>query len=143
MAENVNPDTGEITDVDETRAADGTRRYPAATTLTDMIHMLGDGQFNRDSADKLSEFAEAIEEMGCDAGKKVKGKITLTIDVEREHDGVYFFTPALVTKLPTEKGERTIGWVTEDNKFSPNRPRQGQLFGTIREVTIDQDVRRI
>lgn len=129
-------------DIDETKAADGTRRYPSVTTLTDLIHMLNDGTFNQDCSDKLGTFAADMEELGVDTGRKVKGKITLAIEVEREADGVYFFTPALALKLPPEKVGRTIGWVTPDNHFTPNKPGQGNLFGTVREITIEaRDVR--
>mgnify|MGYP001388108977 CR=1 FL=1 len=111
----------------EIQAADGGARYPAVTTMTDLIHMLGDGQFNADCAPKLKVFAEEMECIGCDTGKKVKGKITLSIEVEREHDGVYFFTPQIKTALPPENHGRTIGWVTEDNRF-PEQAAPGQPF---------------
>lgn len=129
-------------DVNEERAADGGRRYPAATTLTDLVFMLNDGTFNHDCAAKLQGFSADMEERGIDTGKKVKGKITLTIEVEREHDGVYFFTPSIAFKLPPENVARTIGWVTEDNRFTPNKPGQGNLFGTVREVTVEPRIVR-
>lgn len=127
--------------LDEEQAADGGKRYPAVTTMTDLILMLNDGQFNADCAPKLKAFAEDMESLGCDTGKKVKGKITLTIEVEREHDGVYFFTPQIKTALPPESHGRTIGWVTDDNRFTPNKPRQGHLFGTMRDVTPAREIR--
>lgn len=139
MMEHIDPESGEIF---ETRAADGGRRYPAATTLTDFVFMLNDGAFNQDAADKLKALAEGLEELGCDTGKKVKGKLTLTVEVERESDGVYFFTPQLAVKLPPEKVQRTIGWVTDDNRFTPNRPGQGNLFGTVREIAAEPRVVR-
>lgn len=137
----IDAETGEI--LDGTAAADGGKRYPAVRCLTDLIHMLNDGQFNSDCADKLADFASDMEELGCDTGKKVKGKLTLTIDIEREHDGVYFFTPQMTLKLPPEKHSRTIGWVTGDNLFTPNKPNQGNLFGTVREVTAARTVREV
>lgn len=121
--------------VDETRAADGTQRYPAVTTLTDLILMLRDGQFNHDVADEIRDFSEQMEVRGCETERKVKGKITLTIEVERETDGIYFFTPDLTFKLPKVPHGRTIGWVTADNAFTPNKPHQGNLFGTMRDVS--------
>ena len=131
------PVTGEVI---ETIAADGGRRYPAVTTLTDLVLMLSDGQFNADCAHDLQQFAEGLECLGNDTGKKQKGKITLTVEVEREYDGIYFFTPSLTLKLPQEKGARTIGYLTPDNRFTPNRPNQGNLFGTIRDVTPSRRV---
>lgn len=132
-------ETGEI--LDGTLAADGRRRHPAVSTLTDLVNMLNDGQFNHDCSKQLGDLAEALEEIGCDTGKKVKGKLTLTIDIEREADGIYFFTPCLKTKTPDAKMPRTIGWVTGENKFTPNRPNQGNLFGSIRDVSVQRDVK--
>lgn len=129
--------------VDETKAADGSSRYPAVTQLTDLIFMLNDGQFNADCADKLKTFAADLEERGIEDGKKVKGKITLTIEVDREHDGVYFFTPDIKLATPREKHGRTIGWVTPENRFTPNKPNQGNLFGTVRDVTPTRTVRDV
>lgn len=140
MTENSTAATGVI---DETSAADGTRRYPSVTQLTDLIFMLNDGAFNADCADKLKHFAEELEERGIEDGKKVKGKITLTIEVDREHDGVYFFTPDIKLSTPREKHGRTIGWVTPDNRFTPNKPNQGNLFGTVRDVTPTRTVRDV
>ncbi|SKB32702.1 hypothetical protein [Sphingopyxis flava] len=132
------PETGEIL---ETRAADGGKRYPSVTTLTDLVHMLNDGQFNADCAHELQAMTEKMEQLGIDTGGKIKGKIVLTIDVERQHDGLYFFTPDLAIKLPKEKAPRTIGWATDDNRFTPNKPNQGNLFGTIRDVNSTREVR--
>jgi hypothetical protein len=129
----VPPDDAEF----ETRAADGRKRYPAAHTLTDLVFMLQDGAFNQDAGDKLAKFAATMEHLGCDSGKMVKGKITLAIEVNREADGIYFFTPLLTTKLPPEKGQRTIAWVDRDNHFTPNQPGQANLFGTVREVKAE------
>lgn len=144
MTEQQDADTGQFFASYEESAADGGRRYPQVTTLTDLVFMLNDGAFNQTAADKLGEFAAAMEELGCDTGKKVKGQIKLVIDVEREADGgIYFFTPALTTKLPPERNGRTIGWVTKDNHFTPNQPNQGNLFGTVREVGVTRDVRSI
>lgn len=126
------PATGEII---ETQAADGGQRYPSVTTLTDLINMMNDGQFNYDCADPIAKMAEEMEEIGVDTGAKVKGKLVLTVEVERSSDGIYFFTPAIDVKLPKPKGKRTIGWVTGDNRFTPNKPNQGNLFGTIRDVS--------
>lgn len=127
----------------ELKAADGGARYPAVTQLTDLIFMLNDGEFNAACAEKLKTFATDLEEIGCDTGKKVKGRIAVTIEVEREADGIYFFTPQIKLTTPTEKHGRTIGWVTEDNRFTPNKPRQGNLFGTVREVTPSRVVRDV
>lgn len=143
MSEQQQAGTGQLSASFEENAADGSRRFPQVTTLTDLIFMLNDGAFNQDSVDDLAPFAAAMEELGCDTGKKVKGKVTLTIEVEREADGIYFFTPTMATKLPPKKNQRTIGWVTKDNHFTPNQPNQGNLFGTMRDVSAARETRGI
>lgn len=137
-AEEFDPDTGEVF---EEIAADGGRRYPAASTLSDLILMLKDGQFNSDSTEPLQEFATKLEAAGIDGNKKVKGKIALTIEVEfdpaREFSVV---TPSLKMTLPVEKHGATVAWFTSDGRLSPNKPRQGNLFGSIREITTESRV---
>lgn len=137
MSEQADALTGEIY---ETRAADGGQRYSSVTTLTDLINMLSDGQFNRDCAAEIKRLSEELEVLGCDTRAVVKGSLTLKIDVTRKPDagGVYFFTPSLEVKLPKTKNPSTLGFVTEDNRFTPNKPRQGNMFGTIRDVNADQ-----
>ncbi|WP_260927415.1 hypothetical protein [Novosphingobium sp. 9] len=131
-----NPETGEVI---EERGADGGARYPAASTLSDLMLMLKDGQFNADSSAPLQEFATKLEAAGIDNSKKVKGKITLSIDVEFDPDREFsVLTPSLAFKLPVEKHGATVAWFTSDGRLSPNKPRQGNLFGTIREVTTTE-----
>lgn len=131
----INQATGEIL---EEVAADGGLRYPAASTMTDVLMMLKDGQFNADTAEPLREFASKLEAVGIDTDKKVKGKITLTIDVEFDPDREFsVLTPSLAFKLPVEKHGATVAWFTHDGRLSPNKPNQGNLFGTIREITTE------
>lgn len=134
------PDTGEVL---ETRAADGGQRYPAASTLSDLIMMLKDGQFNADSTEPLQEFATKLEAAGIDGSKKVKGKIALTIEVEFDPSREFsVLTPSLKMTLPVEKHGATVAWFTADGRLSPNKPRQGNLFGNIREISGDARIVR-
>lgn len=140
MADTIDPATGEIC---EEIAADGSRRYPAASTLSDLVLMLRDGQFNADTAGGLREFATKLEAAGVDTGRKAKGKIVLTIEVDFDPDREFsVLTPSLVFKLPADKHGSTVGWFTSDGRLSPNKPNQGNLFGTIREVTAEPRVVR-
>lgn len=140
MAETIDPETGEVF---ETRAADGGQRYPAASTLSDLILMMRDGQFNAETTEPLREFATKLEAAGIDSNGKVKGKITLTIDVEFDPSREFsILTPGLTIKLPAAKHGSTVGWITSDGRISPNKPNQGNLFGTIREITSEARVVR-
>lgn len=120
----------------ETTAADGSRRPPAATTLSDLIKMLKDGQFDADSVEPLREFATKLEAVGMDTDKRAKGTITLKIEVDFDPDREFsVLTPSLAFKLPVEKHGSTVAWFTTDGRMTPNKPNQGNLFGSIREIT--------
>lgn len=120
----------------ETRAADGSRRTPAATTLSDLIKMLKDGQFDADSTGPLQEFATKLEAVGMDTDRRAKGTITLKIEVDFDPDREFsVLTPSLAFKLPVEKHGSTVAWFTTDGRLTPNKPNQGNLFGSIREIT--------
>lgn len=122
----------------ETRAADGGRRQPAANTLSDLIVMLGDGEFNSDTYERLRLFATKLEALGVDSGKKAKGMITLKIAVTFDPDREFSeLTPSLSLKLPEARERTTIAWFTSDGRLTPNKPRQGNLFGTIREIVSE------
>jgi len=121
----------------EENAADGGRRHPAASTLADLIIMMRDGQFNADSVVTLHEFTDKLQTIGIDTVRKAKGTITLKIEVEFDPDREFcVVTPSLTTKLPAEKHGATVAWFDEDAQLTPNKPNQGNLFGTIREVNL-------
>lgn len=133
MADTHDPGTGEVY---EERAADGGRRLPAASTLTDLIKILKDGQFDADSSEPLRDFAAKIEAIGHDTDRRAKGKITLTIEVDFDPDRDFsVLTPTLSFKLPVEKHGSSVAWLTTDGRFTPNKPNQGNLFGQIRDVS--------
>lgn len=132
------PSTGEIL---ETRAADGGQRYPAARSLAEFIRMLEDGQFDADVANDLNELAADMEDLSRTSTGKVKAKLTITVDIVREPAGHYVMATGYKIARPAEKRRQSVGWVTADNFFTPNKPHQGNLFGTIRDVTPRRDVR--
>ena len=120
----------------EATAADGSRRTTAATTLSDLIKMLKDGQFDADSVEPLREFASKLEAVGMDTDRRAKGTITLKIEVDFDPDREFsVLTPSLAFKLPVEKHGSTVAWFTTDGRLTPNKPNQGNLFGSIREIT--------
>ncbi len=139
MSTDHDSDSGEII---ETRAADGGQRHPAAHSLADFIRMQEDGQFDADVAADLNDLAADLEEMAEATGQgKLKAKLTITIDIQREPAGHYVFSAKHVLKRPDEKRRQSVGWVNAENKFTPNKPRQGNLFGTVRDVTPRREVR--
>lgn len=132
------PETGEVLQ----RAADGGILPPAARSTADFIRMINQGQFDADVSVDLQRLAEAMEDRFQEVGGKVKGSITLSIDFVREPEGMYMMTGSHKVKVPAPLPRgRTVGWLTEQNFFTPNPPRQGQLFSAPREVPINTQIR--
>lgn len=135
----IDQETGEIL---EQTAADGGARLPAAHSLADFIRMQEDGQFDADVAFDLNELAAELEQLAQDTGQgKLKAQLTIKVDITRDPAGFYVFAATHAIKKPVEKRKQSVGWVTDDNKFTPNKPRQGNLFGTVRDVTPRREVR--
>lgn len=133
------PTTGEII---ENAAADGGQRYPAARSLADFFRMLEDGQFDADVAFDLQELAAELEQLAIDTGQgKLKAALKIEVDIIRDPAGFYVFGAKHTIKRPVEKRKQSVGWVTDDNLFTPNKPRQGNLFGTVRDVSPRREVR--
>lgn len=127
------PTTGEIIDY----AADGNRLVPAAGTLADFIRMLEDGQFDADVQFDLQELAGDMQNEQMAGNLKPKAKLTITVDIELEPTGngpVFYFRAAHKITQASLKRSRSIAWATEDNRFTPNKPHQGVLFGKMRDV---------
>ena len=83
---------------------------------------------------KLAEMATEIENMFQAHGGKLKASIDIKIELTREVDGFYLISAKHKIKLPETARKRSVAWLTEDNLFTPNMPRQGQFFG-VRDVT--------
>lgn len=141
MSETIDPETGEI--LDGTLAADGTRRHPAARSLSQFIQMLEDGQFDADVAVDLQELAADLENIAMANGnnQRVNAELNIKVKISRRPEGIYVFDASHTIKRPKETRSGTVGWVTDDNLFTPNKPHQGNLFGTIRDVTPAREVR--
>lgn len=137
-ATSYNPGTGEII---EHAAADGGQRYPSARSLADFVRMLEDGQFDADVASDLNELAAEMEDAAQMGEAKVKAQLVLKVGITREPAGHYIFTTDYSIKRPAQKRKQSVGWVTAENFFSPNKPHQGNLFGTVRDVTPRREVR--
>lgn len=136
----IDPQTGEVIGP---QAADGSRSMPAAHSLADFLRMLNQGEFDAEVSDALIAHNEEIENIVLNQGvaAKIKSKLTITVDIERTADGFYLLSPDFAIKMPKIKRQRTLSYLTGDNKFTPNAPRQGQLFGQIRDVTPARVIR--
>lgn len=116
----------------EVYAADGTRVAPAANSFSEFISFLEDGDLNRDLTEALRTLSHDMMATAIESGGKASGKITIQIGFSL--DGKHF-TIASKHKVdvPEAKRPKSIMYATEDGRFTPNNPHQGNLFG-VREV---------
>lgn len=115
-------------------AADGGRLHPTANSLADFVRMIEDGQFDADVTYDMREMATEIENMFQAHGGKLKATVDIKIELTREVDGFYLISAKHKIKLPEQPRKRSVAWLTEENLFTPNMPRQAQFFG-VRDVT--------
>jgi hypothetical protein len=120
-------------------AADGRRRNPGAHSLADFFRMIEAGAFDRDVAEALLGAAAKMEDYAAESGAKIKATLTVAVEIVRDPDGLYFLTGSYKIKLPEPKRPRSLAWLTDDNRFTPNKPNQSQLFGELRDVTPKRD----
>ncbi len=132
--DNANPAPASEQVVEQIAAADGGRLHPTANTLADFVRMIEDGQFDADVTYDMREMATEIENMFQAHGGKLKASIDIKIELTREPDGFYLISAKHKIKLPETARKRSVAWLTDDNLFTPNMPRQGQFFG-VRDVT--------
>lgn len=127
--ENIDMETGEIL---PPPAADGRPLRPAASTFGQFIGFLEDGQFDADVASTMKDMAAELQDIAAAQGA-AKGKLTVEIDFKVEN-GMFLIAAKHKVKLPDPTRPKSVAWTTEDNRFTPHKPNQGQLFG-VRDVT--------
>lgn len=113
-------------------AADGRPLRPAASTFGQFVGFLEDGQFDADVALDMKEMAAELQNIAAQQGS-AKGKLTVEIDFKVEN-GMFLIAAKHKIKLPDPTRAKSVAWTTEDNRFTPHKPNQGQLFG-VRDVT--------
>jgi hypothetical protein len=119
-------------------AADGKALRPAASTFGQLIAFLEDGQFDADVAVDLKEMAGDLADIAASQGS-AKAKLTVELEFKLEN-GMFLISAKHKVKMPDPKRPKSVAWTTEDNRFTPHKPYQGQLFG-VRDVSRDAGLR--
>ena len=126
--------TGEITD-DEPRpltheqAVDGLPVPSVARNAGDFLNQIEDGQLSADLHEELRDLAALMNDQSrAFPGKKIKGKVTLVIDLEKE-DQMFKMAANFKIKAPEVPRPKSVFWTDERNQFSRFPPNQQQMFG--------------
>lgn len=113
-------------------AADGNRLPPAANSFGDFIRFQEDGQLDAELAEALRKLAHDMSATAIESGGKATGKITLQVGFSLEGK-IFTIASKFKVDVPEAKRPKSVMWSTEDGRFTPSNPHQGNLFG-VREV---------
>ena len=102
----------------------------AAITFEALLRMLEDGQFHGDLTQEMRRINQTLSQHVIDHGGKAKASLSISLDFVLGGQGEGFtITAGFKTKLPDEPRSKTFAWSTPDGYFTPNNPKQMNLFG--------------
>jgi hypothetical protein len=110
-----------------------TREGPRS--FTRFFDDIGEGDFQRDAAEKLFELVSALRDEAIYCNGKVKGKFALTLDFSIDPRGVVAVDCDSKIKKPTRKRAPAQAWITAGGNLTLEHPRQLKL--PVREVKND------
>lgn len=119
-------DTAAAQDLDKVRA-------PTIRDFATFLKVLEDGKANLRFTKELEALAEAMDNHAFNHSSKTKGKITLTFDFTL-NGGIYEILSKIAVKHPAEPSGRSVLWLGPDNQFSPQNPRQTDMFAGPRKI---------
>lgn len=117
---------------DPPRAADGNRVQPAVNSFGEFVRFLEDGQLDAELSEVLRKLSSDMANNAIEGGGKARGKLTLTLDFGL-NGRVFTIKAKHKVDVPEAKRQNSVMWSTEDGRFTPSNPHQGNLFG-VREV---------
>jgi hypothetical protein len=110
------------------RAADGQIVPATAYSAGAFVDLLEDGAYSRDVHAELRNLLATMTAINNATGQKIKGKLTLVIDVMK--DGEAFTMQGKVTvKEPEMPRPKSIMWADETGNPCRFPPNQTQMFG--------------
>jgi hypothetical protein len=113
-------------------AADGGRLPPAANSFSEFVRFQEDGQLDAEMSEALRKLAHDMAATAIESGGKASGKLTLQIGFALDGK-IFTIASKFKVDVPEAKRPKSVMWSTEDGRFTPNNPHQGNLFG-VREV---------
>lgn len=104
-------------------------------SFASFLNMLEDGELHSDLSEKLRQICGDMENSAMENGGKAKAGLTINIEFLLDK-GVFEIRSGYKIKMPEGKRQRTIAWATPGNNFSPNNPRQMNMFEKPRDASV-------
>lgn len=96
--------------------------------LNTLVGMVDRGLVIRESNAKFADVLETLHTMSAEAPKrKVKGKITLEVDIEVVN-GVATISASVKAKKPEPERGASLFWLTSDGGLTTEHPQQVDMF---------------
>lgn len=99
-----------------------------ARSFDQFVRMLEDGNLVTELTDELKRIADELRSYQMAFGGKPKAKLTVNFAFTLD-GGVTDIVADFKSTLPKVKREKSVAWLTSDGSFSPENPKQGNLFG--------------
>jgi hypothetical protein len=103
----------------------------APRSFSHLLHQIGEGQFHAELSETMHELTKKLEAHAYDFSK-AKGKITLSLTVEIDREGLVTIDPEVTTKVPKPARKRGRFWIAPGGHLAAENPKQQQL--PLREV---------
>lgn len=129
MNEKINQETGEVMP----------ERGEGAKSFNSFLNTLEDGQFHAELTDELRELNAEMNNYALSYGLAAKGKISINIDVVLKN-GIFEVVAKKKITNPEPPRVRSILWSTPGNNFTPQNPKQQDMF---RDVSANKAIRTV
>jgi hypothetical protein len=107
---------------------------PSIKSFSRLIETLADGDAHAEASKLLHELGEALQDEALASNVKVRGKLTLTLTISAEPNGIAEVNYELKAVKPAPRRPKTILWQTKSGDFTAHNPRQQKL--PLHEVTV-------
>lgn len=107
--------------------------------IRDVVTVLGmvdRGHLIREANEKFEQVLTELNDQSIESPKKkLKGKVTITLDIMVEN-GIATVTAEATNKLPKRPPGAAIFWTTQDGALTTQHPQQNDMF--IREAAAGE-----
>jgi DNA gyrase/topoisomerase IV subunit B len=97
-------------------------------SFNSFLGIIDEGRLHSDLSDELQELCQTMNRHCISyGGKKIKGKVSLTIDIVLE-GGIFEVQGKHKITSPNAERGKTVMWSDKSNNFTPQNPRQMDIF---------------